>query len=111
MIKLDKAVLDESVGALKKGFNEEVLNQMQQVASMINSMEDGSSVVQQAKENLAKMQKAYNTVLPQTEVFLAEIGKTYDIAEYMESKANIGDVRNVSGAEVKSRINPETVMI
>lgn len=92
LLKLDAEKFQESVGNLKASTNVEVLECMQQVANVLQNTGDSNKQIEDALENCKKFQSQYNVTLEGINGFIGELGKVYDIAVFMDKKADIGAV-------------------
>ena len=92
LVKLDAEKLQNSVGVLKTTVNTEMLEDMIKVASTLQNTGDTNKQVEQQLENCKKFQAQYITTLKGVNDYIGELGKVYDIAEFMDKKANVGDV-------------------
>ena len=94
MLNLSKEKLDNSVGALRKAFNDEVLEACTQLATTLKTEAEngGNELVKQALDNCLKVQNAYNPCVESMKGFLKDMTEVSEIAEYLEKQASIGDV-------------------
>lgn len=94
LMKLNAGKFQESIGAIKQVVNTEILEVMQSVAQALQNTGDTNRIVTDQLDNCKKFQTHYNTTLEGVEAFMGELGKVYDIAEFMDKKANIGEVKS-----------------
>lgn len=94
LMKLDAGKFQESIGSIKQVVNTEILETMQLVAQALQNTGDTNKIVDDQLENCKKFQTHYNTTLDGVKSFMGELGKVYDIAEFMDKKANIGEVKS-----------------
>lgn len=94
LLKLDSQKLQDSIGNLKSAVNTDMLESMQNVANILQNTGDSNDQIDQALENCKKFQTQYNTTLAGVDGYIGELGKVYDISEFMAKKATIGTVNS-----------------
>lgn len=93
MLKLNEQKFEESIGYLKKTFNEETLEIIVNAVNAVRGLGDENELTDQFMAASMKLQNCYNSCLDGVDKFLNETQAVYDIAEFMKKK-NIGEVSN-----------------
>lgn len=110
MIKLEKEVFDNSIGALKASTNEAVVGEMTRVANILKNTGDSNPLVEQALEACKKFQTQYNVTLSGVDGFIRESRNMYDITEYLEKSATVGEVSNRETGFTNNTIDPNMII-
>lgn len=111
LVKLEKEKLENSIGVLSKSFNEDVLEKVGHVAGVLKNIGDSNPLVEQTMVACKKFQGQYNTTLEGVSSFLEETAKVFDIAEFMEKRATVGEVGSRDTGFSTEKINPDKVMV
>ena len=111
MLKLDVQLIEESIGVLRKNTNQDILDTVSNVVNTVRSNGDENEITAQVMELGEKFQSQYNAFMESTDGFIAEAGQYIDLAEYMKSKANIGDISSRDTSFKQDSIDTASVMI
>ena len=110
LLKLNKEVFDSSIGALKASTNEAVVEEMTRVATILKNTGDNNPLVEQALEACKKFQTQYNVTLADVDGFIQESRNMYDITEYLEKSATVGEVSNRETGFTNNTIDPNMII-
>mgnify|MGYP001579893197 CR=1 FL=1 len=92
MITLSQQELEETVVALPKYFNTKILEDVGQVVRVLSSPVGDNPIIDQTKELGKKYQAQYNEALACVKKVIEVFKETSNAADYLEHKANIGDI-------------------
>lgn len=111
-IKLNSEEFNSTYAQILKASNEQVIDAMGSIASILKSHSGESAVIDQCLDNCKALQKSYNEGFYDS---LTNLKKTYDglfdLSEYMEKKANIGSVSQVDTGFKAGTFDPSGVMV
>lgn len=110
MLKLNEQKFEESIGYLKKTFNEETLEIIVDAVNSVRALGDENQVMDQFMEASMKLQNCYNSCLDGVDKFLLETQAIYDIAEFTKKK-NIGEVSNRDASFDVDSIDTSAVLV
>ncbi|GAA0101615.1 hypothetical protein UT300012_23300 [Paraclostridium bifermentans] len=109
-LKLESDKFQESVGYMKKCFNQEILERVETIYRAIAGLEDDNQVVVQFIENSGKLQNSYNMCLESVDKFIKMMEDLFDISEYMK-KASIEAVQSRDTSFEVSEIDTSAVIM
>lgn len=113
-VKLNVERLDGSIGLLQKVFNQDVLESFTKLAMILKAEREnngGNAVIEQAYQACVKTQNIYNPCVDSYKGFFKDLSEVGEIATYLESQANIGDVRSASAEFNNQKISAEDVRL
>lgn len=109
MLKLDAQKFEETIGQLKKGFNQDVLESVGKVAAVLKDDIGENPIIAQTVDQCKKFQASYNVALEGVDKVIGEFGKVFDITEYLEKRATVGELSSRDTSFSTSNIDPSTV--
>ena len=92
MIKLSQEELENTVVALPRYFNQQILEDVGKVVKVLSSPVGDNPIIEQTKELGKKYQAQYNQALESVKKVIEVFKETSNATEYLEHKANIGDI-------------------
>lgn len=91
LITLDAARLDGSIGALKRHTNEETIELVAELATVLVDSGDSNELIEQGKEAGMKFQTQYNAFNESVGLVITEAKKLIDLDDYL-AKFDAGQV-------------------
>lgn len=96
LIKLDEDQIQETIGALLKFNSSTLVEAAQKAGQVLLNSGDQNPIILQAIEAGTKMQAAYATFQPTLDGIVDNFKRTFDVAEYIRTKANVGEVSSAN---------------
>ena len=91
-IKIEREVLDASLGNLKKCSNSQVIELMTKPAKTLKELDGENEMVEKVYENCKAFQGNYNTFLQGVRAFMDESEKVLDLGDFL-AKIDAGEVK------------------
>lgn len=112
-LKFDTAALDASLGVLSDTFNKRVLDSFVPLAKALRDEADlgGNPLVEKAFAACKKVQDIYNPCVESYKGFLADMRAINEIAEYLDKRAELGDVGSHDASFQSQNIDSSAVVI
>lgn len=111
-MKLNAEEFSGTYAVINKASNTAIVNAMQDIASVLKPHEGDNEVISQAYANCRKLADSYNNGFYES---LVGIKKTYDelfdLSEYMDKKANVGDVSSADTSFESGKLDASKVMV
>ena len=112
-LKFDTATLDASLGVLSDSFNKKVLDSFTPLARALKEeAENGvNALVDKALANCKKVQDIYNPCVDSYKGFFTDMREVNEIAEYLDKKAELGEIGTHDASFKNEGIDSSEVVI
>lgn len=108
-IKLNEEKLESSLGLMTKSFSTNFIDATIGLGQTLKNGA-GNQLNDQALSAWKKVQEIYNEAVPVVTAYMEETKKVYDVAEYLRTKFDAGQVANVSIDETVTAIDADPIM-
>lgn len=109
MLNLNEEKLESSLGLITKHFSNDFIESTVGLGQTLNNGE-GNQLNEQALAAWKKVQNLYNEAVPVVTAYMEETKKVYNVAEYLRTRFNAGEVSNQSIDESVASIDADAVM-
>lgn len=110
--QLDQKEFDDSYGVISKTANTDVIAAVNDLAAVLVPEAGSNALVDELIDACKGVQTVYNDeFLPSVKSLLDDFQAAFDIAEFIQKKATVGEVSKQSVGYKTDKIDPDSVII
>lgn len=110
-MKLDRAIFENSIGTILKAFNEPTVEAIKSSYDAVVALGDDNALVEQFKEQAKNLQTVVNDYSDQADDYIKETQVYCDIADYLQTKANVGEVTKRDVTVEMDKADADLIMV
>ena len=111
-IKIDSEKIDSSLGVIRSFANDNVVDMIDQLATVMLPQAGTSELADKVIEQCKAAQRLYNEggFLDTLNAVIKEFEKVIDVDEWLKTKADVGEVRNIDTGAETGKIDTDAIM-
>lgn len=110
-MKLERAIFENSIGTILKAFNEPTVEAIKSSYIAVQNLGDSNSLVEQFEDQSRNIQTVVNDFSDQADKYIEETQTYCDIADYMQTKATVGEVTKRDVTVEMDKADADLIMV